>query len=72
MTQTALDAKNAVVLVFTESVAGRWGQTTKTFWDRATSELIANGVTALLGAESFVNEDPGSERYNAVIVAVGS
>ncbi len=72
MIQMAMDSKNRSILVFPESVAGRWSQTTQALWEEATKELVANGVTALLGADIFANEDSGSERYDAVIVAVGA
>ena len=73
MIQMAMDSKNRSILVFPESVAGRWSQTTQALWEQeASKELVAKGVTVLLGAESFATEDSGSERYDAVIVAVGS
>lgn len=72
MIQTAMDSKASAVLLFPEAVAGRWNQTTAALWEEPSVHLAYQGVTVLFGAELPIDEGVESERYDAVIVAVGS
>ena len=67
-----MDSKDSVLLLFPEAVAGRWNRTTAALWEEPSAHLANHGATVLFGAELFADQCEESERYDAVIVAVGS